>query len=78
MAFGLLTVRREIVGVLGSGAARHELLRGSCISGDGIRAKEGMHVRCVFPRKNDGVDVFLHEALGHNDGVGVSDTSAGQ
>ena len=43
-AVGELTVGRKVVGVLGGGAARLELLRGRRVGGDRVGPEKGVHV----------------------------------
>lgn len=71
----------QIVGVLGVGAALLQLGAGRGARGDGIGAEERVHVGLVKgAREDDGIDVLLHERLGHVDlgvSLGSSDEEAG-
>ncbi len=68
----ILTIRREIIWILCSGATSSEFSRRGGVHSYGIGAKEGVHVAFVFAGQDNGVDVLEHDKLGGNFGPGAS------
>lgn len=73
----VLTINGQVIGVFTAVAALLQVLRCRHDVGYGVAAKEGVHVRGVGSRADDGVYVFVHDWLvkelrpsGHGAGAG--------